>query len=53
MWPDSWIFEVLLGYSTLNPSNGSPDGSNGGPPEGSLLVSSLEVILQKAYLCFQ
>ena len=47
MWPDSWIFEVLLGYSTLNPSN-APDGSNGGPPEGSLLVSSLEVILQKA-----
>ena len=44
--PDSCIFEALLGDSTLNPSDGSPDGSNGGPLEGALLGASLEEILQ-------
>ena len=48
--PDSWsLFEALLGESTLNPSYGSPDGSNGGPPEVAFLGASLEGILQKAY----
>ena len=46
--PNSCIFEALLGDSTLNPSDGSPDGSNGGPPEGALLGASLEEIMQMA-----
>ena len=46
--PDSQLCEALLGDSTLNPSDGSPDGSNGGPPEGALLGASLEEILQMA-----
>ena len=43
-WSLFWGLNSLLEESPMNPSYGSPNGPNDGPPGGVFLGASLEVI---------